>query len=154
MATVTTPHPHPRAPVVAIPVTVTAEDLGKLVLRATVAVLMLLHGVAKISSGVDPIMGMLQSHGLPPELAYGAYVGEVIAPLFVLIGVWTRPAALLMAINMVFAVALAHLGDLARLGPQGGWALELQGLYLFGALAVMLLGAGAMSASGTRGRWN
>jgi putative oxidoreductase len=132
----------------------TAEDAGKLVLRLTVAILMLMHGVAKITGGVEPIAQMLDGRGLPPDLAYGAYIGEVLAPIMVILGVWTRPAALLMAVNMLFAVALAHMQDLFLLGEQGGWALELQGMYLFGALAIMLLGAGRLSVGGLRGRWN
>jgi len=46
-----------------------------------------------------------------------------------------------------------HMADLFALTKQGGWALELQGLYLFGALAVVLLGAGRFSLGGLRGRW-
>lgn len=134
--------------------TATAEDNGKLILRLAVAILMLMHGVAKLTNGIEPIAGMLTQHGLPPELAYGAYIGEVLAPLFVIMGLWTRPAALLMAVNMLFAIGLAHANDIFALGEQGGWALELQGFYLFGAIAIALLGAGALSAGGSRGRWN
>ena len=50
--------------------------------------------------------------------------------------------------------ALAHAGDVFKLGEQGGWAIELQGLFLFGALAVMLLGGGRFSVGGLRGRLN
>jgi putative oxidoreductase len=134
--------------------TATREDNGKLILRLTVAILMLMHGVSKMTNGIEPIAGMLTQNGLPPELAYGVYLGEVLAPLFVIIGLWTRPAAVLMAVNMVFAIGLAHANDIFALGEQGGWALELQGFYLFGSIAVALLGAGALSAGGQRGRWN
>ena len=54
---------------------------------------MLLHGVAKVSGGVGGIGGMLQSAGLPAALAYGAYVGEVLAPLLVIIGFYARIGA-------------------------------------------------------------
>jgi putative oxidoreductase len=37
------------------------------------------------------------------------------------------------------------MGQLGQLNAQGGWALELQGMYLFTALAVALLGPGAYS---------
>lgn len=124
----------------------TSQDLGKLVLRVTVGLLILLHGIAKLKTGVDPIAGMLQAHGLPAALAYGAYVGEVIAPVLLLVGWQTRIAAVLVAINMVFAIALAHAAQIFQLSPQsGGWALELQGLFLFGAVAIALLGGGRFS---------
>ncbi len=130
------------------------EDMGKLLLRVTIGVLMLLHGLAKIESGPGPIAGMLVQHGLPGALAYGAYIGEVIAPVLLIVGVWTRGAAALIVVNMLFAIGLAHAGQVFALGKQGGWAIELQGLYLFGAIAVALLGAGRLSLGGAGGRWN
>lgn len=130
------------------------EDAGRLVLRLALGVLMLLHGLAKITAGPGFIMGLLAKAGLPAFLAWGVYVGEVVAPLLIILGLWTRAAALVVAINMVVAVALVHLGDLARMTPQGGWALELQGLFLFSALALALLGAGRWSLGGVHGRWN
>ena len=127
---------------------------GKLLLRVLIGALVLLHGIAKLKTGVGPVMGMLAQQGLPPELAYFVYVGEVVAPVLMIVGIWTRPAALLVAINMIVAVALAHVSQLLQLNDQGGWAVELQAMYLFGALAVMLLGAGRYSAGGALGRWN
>ena len=118
------------------------EDVGKLILRLTVGVLMLLHGVAKISGGVGGIGGMLQSAGLPAALAYGAYVGEVLAPLLVIIGFYARIGALLMVVNMLFAIGLAHMKDIFLLTKTGGWAIELQAFFLLSALAVALIGPG------------
>lgn len=119
-----------------------AEDLGKLTLRLTVCVLMLFHGVAKLLHGIDPIRDMVVSTGLPSGVAYGVYLGEVIAPLMVALGLYTRLGAVLIVINMVFAVLLAHTGDFFALSGHGGWRLELQGFFLFTALAVALLGPG------------
>lgn len=132
----------------------TSEDLGKLVLRVTLAVLILMHGIAKIFGGIDPIMGMVGRTGLSPALGYLVYVGEVVAPLFMLLGAWTRLAGVAIAINMVVAIVLAHSGDLFSLTRTGGWALELQGMLLAAAIAVALLGAGRFSAGGVSGRWN
>jgi putative oxidoreductase len=130
------------------------EDLGKLVLRATLAILILFHGISKVIGGPAFILGLVEKAGLPPVLGYGVYVGEIIAPLLVLIGIMTRPAAFVMAINMVVAVGLVHMGDLMSMSKTGGWALELQGIYLGAAIAVALLGAGRFSAAGVHGRWN
>jgi len=105
-------------------------------------VLMLLHGVAKVSGGVGGIGGMLQSAGLPAALAYGAYVGEVLAPLLVIIGFYARIGALIMVVNMLFAIGLAHMKDIFLLTKSGGWAIELQAFFLFTALAVALIGPG------------
>ena len=132
-----------------------SADAGRLVLRLAVGVLILFHGVAKLQSGVDAIGGMLASHGLPSAFAYAAYVGEVLAPVLLIVGLWTRPAALLVVVNMLVALALVHMGDLAKIQPKtGGWAVELQMMYLWGAAAIALLGAGRFSVGGATGRWN
>lgn len=130
------------------------EDLGKLVIRSALAILVLLHGISKLTGGIDGITGMVTNAGLPAVFAYGVYVGEVVAPLLVLIGLWTRAAAAVMVVNMVAAIMLAHLPELAQMNKMGGWALELQGMFLFGAIAVALLGAGRYSVGGANGKWN
>lgn len=130
------------------------EDAGKLVLRVALGVLVLLHGIAKIIGGPGFIMGLLAKAGLPAVLGYGVYIGEVVAPLLLIIGLFTRVAALIVFVNMLVAIGLVHMGELGQLSKTGGWALELQGMYLFGALAVALLGAGRYSVGGLHGRFN
>jgi putative oxidoreductase len=121
------------------------DDAGKLVLRLSIGLLVLLHGIFKITHGVGFIGGMLDKAGLPGFLAYGVYIGEVVAPLMMMLGAGARAGAAIVVINMLVALGLVHMGDLFAMTKQGGWALELQGLYLFGALAVALLGAGRYS---------
>ena len=131
-----------------------ADDLGKLVLRLTLGILILLHGIAKIMSGPGSVGGMLSKVGLPSEMSWFVYIGEVLAPILLIIGVWTRPAALVIVINMLFAVYLAHAHQIFTLGQSGGWALELQGMFLFTGLAIALMGAGSYSIGGRSGKWN
>lgn len=123
-------------------------DLGKLLLRITLGVLILLHGVAKLRGGIDPIVGMVTAAGLPGFIAYGAYIGEVLAPLMVIAGFHSRIGAALIAVNMLFAFGLAHMGQLGQLNDQGGWALELQGMFLGTAIAIALIGPGRFSVNG------
>ncbi|MBT1119407.1 DoxX family protein [Stutzerimonas nitrititolerans] len=130
------------------------DDMGKLVLRLSVGVLMLLHGIFKLQNGVGGIAGMLGSQGLPGFLAYGVYLGEVVGPVLVIIGLYTRVGAVLIIGNMLVALALAHSQELFSLGSMGGWELELQGMFLFGAVAIALLGAGKYSVGGMSGRYN
>jgi putative oxidoreductase len=125
-----------------------SDDTGKLVLRVALGILILLHGIAKVGKGVDGIGGMLASHGLPAALAYLIYVGEIIAPVLLIVGLFTRPAALIVAINMVVAIWLVHQKDIGALNSQGGWALELQGMFLFAALAISLFGGGRFALGG------
>ncbi|WP_198971980.1 DoxX family protein [Xylophilus sp. ASV27] len=131
-----------------------SEDTGKLVLRLSLGILILLHGIAKLGSGVGGIGGMLVAHGLPEALAYLVYVGEIVAPLLLILGIFTRAAAWVVVINMLFAFGLVHMNELFALGSTGGWKLELQGMFLFGALALAFLGAGRFSVGGSGGRFN
>ncbi len=131
-----------------------ADDVAKLLLRIMLGGLILLHGISKIRGGPGFILDIVDKAGLPEPFGYLVYVGEVLAPILVIVGLWTRLAALVIAINMIVAVLLVHLGDLFSLNESGGWALELQGLYLIVAIAVALLGAGRYSIGGNFGRWN
>lgn len=130
------------------------NDAGKLVLRVALAAMLLFHGVAKLSGGIGFVADMLAKAGLPAVFGYGVYIGEVVAPLLILVGLFTRPAALIVAINMIVAVLLAHTSQFFSLNETGGWALELQGMFFFAAVAVALLGAGRYSIGGVKGRLN
>ncbi len=118
------------------------DDIGKLLLRLTLGILTLLHGIAKMRYGVSGIEGMVVSQGLPGFLAYGVFIGEVFAPLLVIPGFYARIGGVIIAFNMAVAIALAHSSQLLSIGKQGGWELELQGFFLFTALAVALIGPG------------
>ena len=120
------------------------NDLGRLCLRLTVGPLMLFHGVAKLGNGGSHmwIGGLLADLGLPEFIAYGVYVGEIVAPLMIIAGVYCRIGGLLVVANMLFAVLLAHSAELFTLNEQGGWTMELQGLFTFSALSVALFGSG------------
>lgn len=118
------------------------NDTGKLVLRLTLGILILLHGIAKLTHGIEPIEGMVTGMGMPAFFAYGVYAGELVGPILLIIGFYARIGATLIAINMLFAIALAHTSELTSLSQTGGWALELQGMFLFTAIALMLMGPG------------
>lgn len=123
------------------------DDVGRLVLRLCLGILILFHRVAKIIHGVDPIQGMVTGAGLPGVFAYGVYVGEVVGPLMLIVGYHARIGAALIAVNMVVAVLLAHAGEILQLTPQGGWKLELQGMFLFTAVALALMRPGRFSVN-------
>ena len=130
------------------------DDTGKLVLRAVLAAMLLFHGISKMHSGIGFVADMLAKAGLPAVLGYGVYIGEIVAPLFILFGLFARGAALVIAINMLVAVLLVHTSQFFTINETGGWALELQGMYFFAAAAIALLGAGRYSVSGRNGRFN
>lgn len=120
-------------------------DAGKFLLRATFSILMLFHGVSKLQHGVGWIGDMLATSGYPSFIAYGAYIGEVVAPVFILLGIFTRPMAFIMAFNMVVAVLMVGIGKFATITNVGAWGMETDAFYFLGSLAIMLLGSGRFS---------
>lgn len=123
------------------------EDTGKLILRVVLGVLILFHGIAKLIGGIPSIEGMVTSAGLPGVVAYGVYLGEVVGPILLILGFHARIGAALVAVNMLFAIALAHLDQLSQFTDTGGWQLELQGMYLVTAIALVLIGPGRFSVN-------
>lgn len=129
-------------------------DAGLLVLRIGVGVLLLLHGVYKLRNGVDWIGGPLSAVGLPGFVAYGAYIAEVVAPILLIVGFWARAAALVIVFHFAMAVVLVLRDQLFAIKPQGGgWGVELEALFVVGALAIAFAGPGRfalMAGGGTR----
>lgn len=128
------------------------DDLGKLVLRLSVGGMLLTHGISKIQNFDDTlawIQGVLAALGLPAFMAYGVFLGEVAAPVLLILGILPRLSSLAIMVTMVVAILSHTTGEngtaLFSLGGYGGWSFELQGLYLFGALAIFIMGSGAIS---------
>ncbi|WP_108649138.1 DoxX family protein [Dongshaea marina] len=126
------------------------EDLAKLILRLSLAVLLLFHGVSKILH--PQILAFVEAQvaaaGLPHITSYGVFVGELLAPLLLIFGIYSRVAGLLVVVNMLFALMLVHFTQFMMLGDSGGWKLELQMFYLISGLLVLLLGSGNYALKG------
>ncbi|WET03134.1 DoxX family protein [Flavobacterium sp. YJ01] len=116
-------------------------DLGLLLLRISTGGLMLFHGVSKLIHGISFLVENMGAFG------YAVYIGEVLAPIAILIGFRTRIAAVLLAVTCIVAVATAHAQEIFTISEHGGYALELLALYLFGALALFFTGAGKYAVS-------
>jgi putative oxidoreductase len=119
-------------------------NIGLLVLRVSLGGLFLLHGINKIQNGVEGMKAGMAAKGLPEIMVYGAYLGEVLAPILIILGIATRPAALTVVFTMAIAIYVAHSGDIFTLGPKGGSTIELALLYLFGALTLVFTGSGKL----------
>ena len=128
------------------------EDTGKLILRLTLAGLILFHGIHKLIFGIAWMSGPLAAAHLPFFIAYGVYVGEIVAPIFLIIGLWTRVASLVVAFNMVMAISLEAWRLAPTINRGGGWGVEVEAFFLLTALTVFFLGAGRYSISRGQGQ--
>ncbi|HZI28104.1 MAG TPA: DoxX family protein [Gemmatimonadaceae bacterium] len=118
------------------------DDTGKLLLRIAVGGLLLMHGVYKVQNGIGFVTDSVVRNGLPAFFAYGVYVGEVVAPVLVLMGLLTRAAGLVIAFDMIGAIFLARSAEIGTTRPGGAWAIEAEMLFLLGGLAIACLGGG------------
>ena len=129
------------------------ENAGKLLLRVAVGLIILLHGIAKMRHGLGDVADAMARAHLPHAVGYLVYIGEVAGPVMMILGVWTRLAALVVFFNMLVALLLGHPHELFDLTTHGGLLLETQWLMLSGALSVALLGAGRFAVQ-RKGRFN
>ena len=121
-----------------------SDILGKLILRLTVGGLILFHGAAKLmnpTGALDYMAKLLTTAGLPTWLSYFVFVGEVVAPILIILGFYSRIGGLLVVINMLFAIILVHTSQIMTVTKSGGWGIELQAFYLLGGLAIFFLGS-------------
>lgn len=123
-------------------ISTTRFNLAALTLRLSVGILMLFHGVSKMINGHDFITLVLGKAGLPSFLQYGVPLGEVIAPILLILGVYVKPSAILIAFTMFASIFLAFGDKIFSLNPYGGVLYELNLLFLFSSLALVFLGSG------------
>lgn len=118
------------------------NDIAKLILRLSVGVMILFHGVEKIINGINGVKHLTVNAGLPEFLAYGIYVGEIVMPILIILGVYARVASLVLAFNMLVAIFLAYGGSLLTLGKHGAPSFELPFLYLVMSIVIFMIGSG------------
>ena len=119
----------------------TNPDIGILILRIAVGGLLLLHGVHKISDGLDNQMQLLSQNGLPGQLMYFVYISEIVAPVLLLIGVFTRISSLTVVITMITVIYVIPV-PLLGLDQHGASMIEVQLLYLLIPAALLFTGPG------------
>ncbi len=129
------------------------KDIGLLLQRLSIGILILLHGIVNFTSNYSFIKSLLNDIGIPDFVAYSVFIGEIIAPILIIIGWRARLASLILGCNMLIAILLAHSADIFTLNQFGGWGIELQGLYLFGTIVIFFLGAGKYAVS-TTSKWD
>lgn len=120
----------------------TSGDLASLVLRLVVGILFLLHGWPKVKN-LKASAAWIKSTGWAwaAGFAYPAGLLEFFGGIALAIGLLTRIVAILFVLEMIATTVFSRV----KLGKKllGGWEMDL--LYLAGALAVVLIGAGAFS---------
>ena len=110
------------------------------ILGFSLGFLLLFHGIDKLSNGIGFIEEMLKGVGLPyaKYLSYTVFIGEVIAPVLLIINRYIKIAGGVIAFNMLATIFLAHKDTIFTLSEHGGWSIELQLLYFIAGLTLFV----------------
>jgi putative oxidoreductase len=80
------------------------EPVGLLCLRIALAIIFVYHGYPKLVHSTAEMQQFFVDHGLPGYFVYVAGVLETFGGFLLLFGLFTRPVAVLLAIEMLFAI--------------------------------------------------
>ena len=116
-----------------------------LILRAVLGAIFIAHGFHKVAHTMPDFTRTVARLGfpMPTVFAWAAALSEFLGGICVVVGLFTRYAALAIAIVMTVAVAKVHLHE----GLVDGYEFPLALLAI--ALAVVLTGAGPASIDST-----
>jgi putative oxidoreductase len=122
-------------------------DWAPLVLRLGLGIVFLVHGVGKLFAvgpaavGVSNFAGFLSGMGIPLAVLVAWIVAllETVGGIAIILGVFVRPAAFLLAINMLVALFLVHWKN-GFSASNGGY--EFVFVLALGSLALALRGSG------------
>ena len=95
-----------------------------------------------MTGGIAGIKGLVAAAGLPEFFAYGVYIGEIIVPIFIILGLYVKAASLVLAFNMAVAIFLAYGSLLFSLGKFGTPVSELPLIYFVLSIVIFILGGG------------
>ena len=118
------------------------QPLGLLILRCVLGIIFVMHGYPKLTQSTAAMQGMFVQHGLPGQFVYVAGVLETFGGLLLILGLFARGAALLLAIEMGVAIAKVH----AVHGIMALRDYEFPLTLAAAALAIAVVGAGVLSA--------
>ena len=123
------------------------KNVAILLFRISIPFTMLIYGIDNITNGTGFIGSLLDAYNLPSFLVYGVFIGEIIAPIMLLLGYRSRLAGLLFAFNCLLAILMAQIQYFFTLNQFGGWTLDLLFIYLVAGIAFFYSGAGKHAIS-------
>jgi putative oxidoreductase len=120
------------------------QPLALLVMRVALGVIMTVHGYHKVFGGLHHFAQMVGGMGLPAWLGYVSSFTEFLGGALILAGLFTRPAAFAVCIDMAVAIWKVHLHNgLIGSPDRPGYELPLAVAAL--AFALIFFGGGPIA---------
>lgn len=116
---------------------------------------MIPHGINKLlhRDALGYVQDLLEAKNLPFFISYGVFIGQILAPILIMIGYRTRIASLVLAFTCIMILYLAFSDRIFSFTEHGGWSIERPALFLFGALALAITGGGKYAIS-KQNKWD
>ena len=130
----------------------TNQEVGLLILRLAFSITFCMHGFHKLTHGAGDGYQALVDGGIPGQFMYFAYISEVVAPILILLGIFTRISIITVIVTMVtiFYVLPFPIG----LGEHGELNIEVHIFYTLVPLALFFTGPGRYRLRQNRsGNW-
>ena len=122
-------------------------SLAPLAVRVIVGIIIVAHGLQKLTGGPANFGQGLAGMGvpLPVLMAYVVTFVELIGGILLIIGLLSRLAALLLTIDLAVAILLVKVNT-SLIAPQGsGAGAELDLALIAGLLVILFAGPGKLS---------
>ena len=115
------------------------NDIANWGIRSAIGIIFIIHGSVKLNPG---FVGFLTGQvGFPPEMQIPIALAEMIPGILLIVGIFTRISASMLAIIMLGAIL--HVKKATSLTGEGGVEFEL--ILLAGSLVVVAAGPGRAS---------
>jgi putative oxidoreductase len=119
--------------------------LGQMILRVVLGLIFVAHGGAKLLGGVGGTVAFFGSLGIPlPFLAaWVITLLEFLGGMFLIVGLFVLPTAILLAVHMLVGIILVHVPNgFFVIGPDAAGGYEFNLLLIAGLLSLLLGGSG------------
>lgn len=118
-----------------------------LVVRIIVGIIMAAHGFQKLAMGPGAFGQGLAQMGVPAAALMGYVVTfvELVGGILLILGLFSRLAALLLTINLTVAILLVKVNIGLIAPPEAGAGAELDLALIAGFVTVLLAGPGRLS---------
>jgi len=130
----------------------TNSDVGLLIVRIALGGIIFFHGFHKLMHGTDDQFQILASNGIPGVFIYFVYISEVLAPVLIVLGVFTRISCLTIIVTMI--VVFYALPFPIGLDVHGAMNIESQLYFLLLPIALFFTGPGRYTVKkNNSGNW-
>ena len=128
-------------------------EFAPLVVRIIAGIIMAAHGFQKLQAGPGNFGEFLAQLGvpLPTLMGYVVTLVELVGGILLIVGLFSRLAALLLTIDLVVAILLVKV-NVGLIAPaQQGAGAELDLALIAGFLVILFAGPGSLSLDRTLG---